>query len=124
MFTDEIVKQNKITNVETESAGIFELKECIGEGGQGAVYKTQRTNLLIKLSYASKGFNPETVYRRYRNLRSRIDLPDYIAKPLNEIKPIEKGGKIFYGYVMELMEDMVSLSSLQCKKKRIIWFIS
>ena len=116
MFTDEIVKQNKITNVETESAGIFELKECIGEGGQGAVYKTQRTNLLVKLSYASKGFNPETVYRRYKNLRSRIDLPDYIAKPLNEIKPIEKGGKIFYGYVMELMEDMVSLSSLQCKK--------
>lgn len=116
MFTDEIVKQNKITNVETESAGIFELKECIGEGGQGAVYKTQRTNLLVKLSYASKGFNPETVYKRYRNLRSRIDLPDYIAKPQNEIKPIEKGGKIFYGYVMELMEDMVSLSSLQCKK--------
>lgn len=122
MFTDEIVKQNKITNVETESAGIFELKECIGEGGQGAVYKTQRTNLLVKLSYASKGFNPETVYRRYKNLRSRIDLPDYIAKPLNEIKPIEKGGKIFYGYVMELMEDMVSLTSLQSKKNEKIAF--
>ncbi len=122
MFTDEIVKQNKITNVETESAGIFELKECIGEGGQGAVYTTQRKNLLIKLSYASKGFNPKIVYRRYRNLRSRTDLPEYIAKPLNEIKPIEIGDKVFYGYVMELMEDMVSLTSLQSKKNEKIAF--
>lgn len=117
MFTEELVKENRIIVVETESAGKFDLKECIGEGGQGAVYKTQHPNLLVKLSYASKdNFNPNIVYRRYRNLRSRIDLPNNLAKPLNEIKPIIKGGKVFYGYVMELMEDMVPLSSLHCKK--------
>lgn len=117
MFTEELVKENGITDVETESAGAFELEECIGEGGQGAVYKTQHPNLLVKLSYASKdNFKPNIVYRRYRNLRSRIDLPSNLAKPLNEIKPIVKGGKVFYGYVMELMEDMVPLSSLHCKK--------
>ena len=120
MLTEEIVKKSGIKQVETESAGVFELRKCIGEGGQGAVYTTQRKNLLIKLSYASKGFNPKTVYRRYRNLRSRSDLPEYIAKPLNEIKPIEKGDKVFYGYVMELMEDMVSLTSLQSKKNESI----
>ena len=37
MFTEELVKENGITAIETESAGTFELKECIGEGGQGAV---------------------------------------------------------------------------------------
>lgn len=117
MFTEELVKENGITDIETECAGAFELKECIGEGGQGAVYKTQHPNLLVKLSYASKdNFNPNIVYRRYRNLRSRRDLPNNLAKPLNEIKPIVKGGKVFYGYVMELMEDMVPLSSLHCKK--------
>lgn len=117
MFTEELVKETGITDIETECAGAFELKECIGEGGQGAVYKTQHPNLLVKLSYASKdNFNPNIVYRRYRNLRSRIDLPSNLAKPLNEIKPIVKGGKVFYGYVMELMEDMVPLSSLHCKK--------
>lgn len=117
MFTDEIVKKNGIVDVETESASIFELEECIGEGGQGAVYKTQRPNLLVKLSCASKeSFNPNVAYRRYRNFRSRIDLPNNLAKPLSEIKPIEKGGKVFYGYVMELMDDMVPLSSLHCKK--------
>ena len=117
MFTEELVKENGITDVETESAGAFELEECIGEGGQGAVYKTQHPNLLVKLSYASKdNFKPNIVYRRYRNLRSRIDLPNNLAKPLNEIKPIIKGGRVFYGYVMELMEDMVPLSSLHCKK--------
>ena len=117
MFTDEIVKKNGIVDVETESASIFELEECIGEGGQGAVYKTQRPNLLVKLSCASKAsFNPNDAYRRYRNFRSRIDLPNNLAKPLSEIKPIEKGGKVFYGYVMELMDDMVPLSSLHCKK--------
>lgn len=119
MFTEEFVKENGITDVETESAGAFELEECIGEGGQGAVYKTQHPNLLVKLSYASKdNFKPNIVYRRYRNLRSRIDLPNNLAKPLNEIKPIVKGGKVFYGYVMELMEDMVPLSSLHCKKAK------
>lgn len=122
MLTEEIVKKSGIKQVETESAGVFELRKCIGEGGQGAVYTTQRKNLLIKLSYASKGFNPKTVYRRYRNLRSRTDLPEYIAKPLNEIKPIEIGDKVFYGYVMELMEDMVSLTSLQSKKNEKIAF--
>ena len=117
MFTDEIVKKNGIVDVETESACVFELEECIGEGGQGAVYKTQRPNLLVKLSCAPKdSFNPNVAYRRYRNLRSRIDLPNNLAMPLNEIKPIEKGGKVFYGYVMELMDDMVPLSSLHCKK--------
>ena len=122
MLTEEIVKKSGIKQVETESAGVFELRKCIGEGGQGAVYTTQRKNLLIKLSYASKGFNPKTVYRRYRNLRSRTDLPEYIAKPLNEIKPIEIGDKVFYGYVMELMVDMVSLTSLQSKKNEKIAF--
>lgn len=117
MFTEELVKETGITDIETECAGAFELKECIGEGGQGAVYKTQHPNLLVKLSYASKdNFNPNIVYRRYRNLRSRIDLPSNLAKPLNEIKPIVKRGKVFYGYIMELMEDMVPLSSLHCKK--------
>ena len=120
MLTEEIVKKSGIKQVETDSAGAFELRKCIGEGGQGAVYTTQRKNLLIKLSYASKGFNPKTVYRRYRNLRSRTDLPEYIAKPLNEIKPIEIGDKVFYGYVMELMEDMVSLTSLQSRKNESI----
>lgn len=104
----------QLKQVETENSEGFKLVECIGEGGQGAVYSTQRRNLLVKLSIVKEDASElvKNTYRRYRLLRGRQDLPSYLAKPLGEIKPIIKKGLIIYGYVMELMEDMVSLHSV------------
>ncbi|MCQ2061104.1 MAG: serine/threonine protein kinase [Fibrobacter sp.] len=104
----------QLTQVGTENSEVFKLVECIGEGGQGAVYTTQRKNLLVKLSIAKEDADDiiKAKYRRYGTLRGRRDLPSYLAKPLSEITPIVRDGFIVYGYVMELMEDMVSLHSL------------
>ena len=113
-LTTEFLEKEQITQVETENSEIFELKDCIGEGGQGAVFKTQRKNLLVKLSISrDNSLNKiKSIYRRYNNLRCRRDFPAYLAKPLCEIAPIERNDHIIYGYVMELMEDMVSINSL------------
>ncbi|OWV07002.1 MULTISPECIES: serine/threonine-protein kinase [unclassified Fibrobacter] len=110
----DILDKMLLTQVGTENSEVFKLVECIGEGGQGAVYTTQRKNLLVKLSIAKEGADDviKAKYRRYGSLRGRRDLPQYLAKPLSEITPVVKDGFIVYGYVMEMMEDMVSLHSL------------
>lgn len=111
----EVIEKIQLKQVESMNSDIYELKECIGEGGQGAVYRTQRKNLLVKLSYMSKDGTENVIkgqYRRYATLRGRWDLSSYLAKPLCELKLVQKGKIIVYGYVMELMEDMVSLQSL------------
>ena len=107
-------EKTQLKQVETENSEVFQLVECIGEGGQGTVFSTQRKNLLVKLSIAKEGDEKiiKAKYRRYKSLRGRRDLPSYLAKPLAEIKPVTTNGLIVYGYVMELMEDMVSLHSV------------
>lgn len=112
--TKDALDKIQLKQVETENSEVFKLVECIGEGGQGAVYSTQRKNLLVKLSIVKENSREfiKTTYRRYRSLRGRQDLPSYLAKPLGEIKPVTTNGSIVYGYVMELMEDMVSLHSV------------
>ncbi len=112
--TKEVLEKIQLTQVESKSSEVLTLNECIGEGGQGAVFSTQTKNLLVKLSIAKKGSEEliKVKYRHYESLSGRHDLTPYLAKPLNEIKPITKNGIVIYGYVMELMEDMVSLQSL------------
>ena len=48
--TKDALDKIQLKQVETENSEVFKLVECIGEGGQGAVYSTQRKNLLVKLS--------------------------------------------------------------------------
>lgn len=108
----EILQKIGLEQVESDNSDIYKL-QFMAEGGQGAVFQTQHKNLLVKLSCAKTGtIDIPKIYRRYASLRCRTDLPSYLAKPLCEIKPIEKNGVVVYGYVMELMEDMVSLGSL------------
>lgn len=113
----DFVSKVQLAQVETENGDVFQLKNCIGEGGQGAVYATQQKGRLVKLSFARKGSeeNIKDAYRRYKILRNG-NLPEQLAKPLFEIKPVEMNDVIIYGYVMELMDDMVSLGSQFCKK--------
>lgn len=115
----EKLKRAVDSQVETEDGEVFRLGECIGTGGQGAVYSTQRHNILVKLSSIGKAGSVEVErkYSRYKLLRCRRDFPKYLAKPIAEIKPVKKEKGVVYGYAMELMEDMVSLSVLFCKKR-------
>lgn len=110
----DVLEKLQFNQVKTENSEVFKLVECIGEGGQGAVFQTQRKNLLVKLSITKEDAKEiiKTKYRRYKSLSGRRDLTPYLAKPLNMIEPIVEDGKVIYGYVMELMEDMVSLQSL------------
>lgn len=115
----EKLKRAVDSQVETEDGEVFRLGECIGAGGQGAVYSTQRHNILVKLSPIGKDGSGEVErkYSRYKSLRCRRDFPKYLARPIAEIKPVKKEKGIVHGYAMELMEDMVPLSDLFRKKR-------
>ncbi len=114
----EKLKKAVNSKVETEDGEVLELGKCIGAGGQGAVYFTQRPSLLVKLSLAKKeeSGKVEEIYSRYVSLRNRREFPKYLARPIAEIKLVKTKRGIVYGYAMELMEDMTSLSDLFFKK--------
>ncbi len=113
----EFIEKIRLSEVESSNSECYELRDCIGEGGQGAVYTTNSKNILVKLSLLKdeEKDKVKTKYRRFATLRNRQDLTPYLAKPLSELKPMMKEKIVIYGYVMELMEDMVSLQSLYHK---------
>lgn len=82
----------------------YELIECLGQGGQGSVWKTQYSDRVVKI--LGRGGAPEALRRKLAYVRAlRLgDLP--VASPLELLKAPR------VGYVARLLRDMIPLEHL------------
>lgn len=84
----------------------YQLKSILGRGGQGAVWQTEHSNVLIKLSTVldeskRNSWQDHIAWLMRRDLKSLK-----LALPLATLEAPD------HGYVMELMEGLVPLSGL------------
>lgn len=97
--------QQKRVVLDTKGSA-YELREEMSRGGQGIVYRTQFPQVLIK------GFSKKDEQARQR-WRSHVAW--LIRQDLNDLKlarPLALLAEPRFGYVMELMDGLVSLQSL------------
>jgi serine/threonine protein kinase len=98
------MKKNDPTAVFDSEGTRHELEKEVGSGGQGVVWETRRENILVKCLKGSDVEKRELNYRRLTYLMLRNDLPHReIAVPKALLAAPD------CGYVMELMDEMVSL---------------
>jgi serine/threonine protein kinase len=85
----------------------YKLKNEIGFGGQGSVRNTQYDKILVKRLRGGAPEQRSKTYRRLRYLMLRDDLPlREISVPKGLLKDPD------YGYVMELMDEMIPIAEL------------
>jgi serine/threonine protein kinase len=112
---------NRLSNSVTDDKGYrHQLSVKLGQGGQGAVFRTMDRNVVIKALV--DGMTGEIVKNevRYEMFKSDINevrilkLPDgiHIAKPIHILK------KPNCGYIMRLLSDMVPIRKLIVSKDR------
>jgi DNA-binding helix-hairpin-helix protein with protein kinase domain len=83
----------------------FPLGDCLGRGGQGAVYAVPGSRIVVK-RLVGRGARRERIEARIRAIR-RLDLDGIaIARPVAFLR------EPHFGYVMELMAEMVPLATL------------
>ncbi|WAU77573.1 protein kinase domain-containing protein [Acinetobacter sp. TR3] len=97
-------KQKRI--VKDLHGGTYELLGKIGEGGQGTVLKTDRVNLVVKITNVLPEVQLKEVRKQFQNVM-RLPLRDLkIALPLSLLTLKNRAG-----YVMELMDGLEPLSA-------------
>jgi DNA-binding helix-hairpin-helix protein with protein kinase domain len=90
--------------VTDENGTVHALEYCLGEGAQGAVWRTRNGRRVVKLFSRTRD---REALRRQIAFVKRLDLRDlHVARPLALLRPPE------VGYVAEFLSDMVSLRSL------------
>jgi eukaryotic-like serine/threonine-protein kinase len=100
---DEEIKQQQ--KVKDEQGLEYSLGEVVGQGGQGIVYQTNYENILVKL--CTKAKPARDVWDAHIRWLMTQDLDSLkIAKPV--VRIVEPTS----GYVMELMDGLVSLQSV------------
>ncbi len=89
------------------------LKEKLGQGGQGAVYKTRDENIVIKvvLDEAGNIVKDEKKYNEYKRSIDEIRVLD-LPKGINIAKPILMLEKPYHGYIMRLVNDMIPIKKI------------
>ena len=105
----------KMREFTDERGNVFEVKEKLGSGTQGVVYKTTDADIAVKLllENSEEIKDPDIIKFLQRNIKRIIykpipeDLP--VARPLSVLKNEA-------GYVMYLLEDMQPLSKLFAQK--------
>jgi len=99
--------ENEKPHMIDEHGRNYELREIIGEGGQGKVWTTNFDNILIKRANKKIAKQKESYYRRLKYLMLRNDLPfDSLAIPKDLLATPN------CGYVMELMSNMKPLEDM------------
>lgn len=92
--------------VQDTKGSIYELREELSRGGQGIVYRTQYPQALIK-GFTKKDEQARQRWHRHIAWLIRQDLSD-----LKLARPLALLAEPRFGYVMELMDGLVSLQSL------------
>lgn len=103
-MTMESANQRKIQTVRDSFNTVYTLLEKIGEGGQGMVLRTDRPNLLVKIT---PPLSPSHLTQIRKNIRRimREDLGELkIAIPKAELQLKNRAG-----YVMEMMDGLQPL---------------
>jgi len=88
------------------------LKKKLGEGGQGAVYRTKDENIALKLLFDKEG-KPLKSEEEFKKFSKTIDgiriLP---LSKLNLAKPVSLLKSPHCGYTLRLLQDMIPISEL------------
>ncbi|MEI6423529.1 MAG: protein kinase, partial [Lentisphaerota bacterium] len=103
-----MAEKDKIKTVRDTDDRIYKLHDIQGKGGQGVVWFTNHERILVKLNRKDSDMEGrKSYYRRLKYLMLRQDLPHaYVSMPKALLAEPD------CGYVMELMDDMVSLEEL------------
>ncbi|HDN9016120.1 TPA: protein kinase [Aeromonas salmonicida] len=99
-------KAQKKREVLDTKGSAYELREEMSRGGQGIVYRTQFPQVLIK-GFTKKDEQARQRWRSHIAWLIRQDLSD-----LKLARPLALLAEPRFGYVMELMDGLVSLQSL------------
>src|SRR4051812_23624937 len=95
---DEEATREPMKSVTDENGTVHTLEECLGRGGQGAVWRAQGGRRVVKL--LSRRQDRESLRRRIAAV-TRMPLRDlHVARPLALLRPPD------VGYVAELLDEM------------------
>jgi len=101
----EVVSKQKKREVIDERGNAYLLKGKVGEGGQGMVCLTNHENTLVKICRRAKVDREQWMEHIRWLMRQDLD-------NLNIARPVARIVKPQPGYVMELMDGLISLQSL------------
>ena len=101
----EAKAKGKKREVRDEHGNVYVLKNSIGEGGQGVVCSTDHENTLIKICKRPKPDRQGWMEHIRWLMQQDLDA-------LNIARPVARIVKPQPGYVMELMDGLISLQSL------------
>lgn len=101
----EVVSKQKKREVTDERGNAYLLKGKVGEGGQGMVCLTNHENTLVKICRRPKVDREQWMEHIRWLMRQDLD-------NLNIARPVARIVKPQPGYVMELMDGLISLQSL------------
>lgn len=96
------------------------ISKKIGQGGQGAVYKTKDKNVIIKLVLDESTGLPlknENFYNNFKNQINEIRIIE-IPKELHIAKPVNLLAKPLSGYTMLMLSGMIPISNLIIPKNK------
>jgi len=90
-----------------ELAAQYELQDLLGEGGQGAVYQTNFDKVLVKILKKNTSDKKKNEFNQKMRFLKRLDLQDFhISLPIVLLANDDTG------YIMEVMDEMMTISKL------------
>jgi len=110
LFLEMNVTMEHPHEVRDTNGTTYVLGACLGKGGQGAVFQVRYQPLAVKLVYANSASMARQLEERIAQVRL---LP---LDGLNVARPLRLLARPQVGYVMELMTDMQSFSTLSIPK--------
>ncbi len=99
-------------NVTDEHQTGYRLAELLGEGGQGAVFRTAEHGAAIKLIYQDEPQAAASLQARLDQMRSRPLWNSPISRPFAVLQPGGEGTSSYNGYVMDLRDGAIPISRL------------
>lgn len=90
----------------------YRLAELLGEGGQGAVFRTPEHGVAIKLIYEDDPKAAHLLDQRLGQMRTRPLWDWPISRPFSILVPGGEGANSYNGYVMDLRDGAVPISRL------------
>lgn len=103
----------KFTSVIDEDNHEYFIEKKLGEGGQGAVFKIKGQNLVCKVLLDNNG-NVLQDNAKYKEFRSNLEEVKVLNLPasIHISRPEYFLKKPYCGYIMELMDGMISLNDI------------